>query len=359
MNLFNHEPVDFESMSTFSHNIMEHRTPSSSLLMHLPVEILLLMVKELRKETPEYAFALALTCKTLYTLIIPEAPILMPLERDILLRLLEKESGVGSKYYFCAICHKLHRFSPSCGPLNREHTCFNRENRYLRPCYGGTSFFLQTGGYTLGYHHARLVLNRHLYGPPRGLPLDNLTVDSVPGMVVPDWEQSWTAKVIDDELFLRATHTIDSHGISDPALRSLVDLSCAYFICCHVDSSCDVSALEMPRVSSSYETIRPLFAECREQLDACVWCLTDHCTTIERKRAPRNAVPGTRAWVQPASMVWAITIVAYHRLGSCRSPYDWMWRSVVGATQRTMGNWRDNRRYPVGSIRDKWLASQS
>ena len=256
------------------------------------------------------------------------------------------------------MCHQLHRFSPSCSPLTHEHTCFNRENRYLRPCYAGTSFFLETGGYTLGYHHARLALNRHLYGAPRGLPLHNLTAEAVQGMVVPNWKQSWTAKVIDDELFLRATHTVNNLGMSDGALRSLVDLHCAYFICCHTDSSYDVPALKMPRLSSC-EATRPLFAECREVLDACPLCLTDYCTTIERTRAPRNAVPGTRAWCQPASMVWIITIVAYHRFGTCRSPSDWMWQSLVGATQPTLDDERQNKRYPAGSIRDKWLASQT
>ena len=344
-------------LSDFPHT-MEPHASSLSLVMHLPIELLLLVVKELREETPECVFVLALTCKTLYILLAPEAPVLMPLELDSLLQLLEKDRGVGSEYYFCPMCHKLHRFSPSCGPLTHEHAHFNRESRYLRPCYAKTSFFLQTGWYSLGYYHARLVLNRHLYGAPRGLPLQNLNADSIPGTIVSNWRQSWTARVIDDELFLRATHTINRQCMSERVLRFLIDQSCSYFICSHTDSSHDVPALRKPRVSIS-DTTRPLFVECREQLGSCVWCLTDHCTTIERKRGPKDAVPGTLAWHQPASLVWTITIVAYHRLGSCRSPDDWMWRSLVGETGPTLEERRDNKHYPAGSSRDKWLTSES
>ena len=346
-----------QSVSSYFPKIRQPQTGSSpSLVIHLPIDILLLVINQLH-ETPECVFALDLTCKTLYALLISQAPALEPLALDSLLRLLEKDAQVGSQFYFCPVCCKLHRFSPSCGPLTNEHTIYNRECRYLRSCYADTSFCLETGKYTLGYHHARLVLNRHLNGAPCGLPLHNLTAASVHGLVVPNWSQNWSARVIDSELFLCVTHTIHSYGMSDLLFRSIIDRDHAYFICRHADLSSDIPALKIPRASSC-ET-RTVFSECRELVGACNLCLTDHCTTIKWKGTPKKTLLGIRNRLRPVSTGWIITIVAYHQFGSCRFPYDWKWRAITGSTRPTLGNWRDDNRYPPGSIRDKWLLSLS
>lgn len=128
-----------QSSSCYFPHIRRRHAASQSLHLHLPVDILLLVAEQLR-ETPECISALTLTCKSLYMLLVPRAPVLEPLARDSLLLLLEKDSEVGSQHYFCPMCHKLHRFSLLCGPLTYEHTIVNRECRYLRPCYDGTSF---------------------------------------------------------------------------------------------------------------------------------------------------------------------------------------------------------------------------
>ncbi|KAF3763638.1 hypothetical protein M406DRAFT_341102 [Cryphonectria parasitica EP155] len=257
--------------------------------------MLLLIVQQLH-ETPECIFALALTCKTLHMILIPEEPVLEPLARDSLLLLLEKDAEVGSQFYFCPICHKLHRFSPSYSPLTHEHTMYNSQIRYL---------------------------------------------------------------LIDDELFLCATHTANSYGIPDCSLRSTIDQRYTYFICHHVDPSYKITALKMPKPPSC--DAGEQFSECRDVVESCTMCLTDHCTTIERKRAPkqvlRNYFFGDRHW--PVSTGWIITIVAYYQLGRCRSPFDWKWRAITGLTRPDWGNWRDNDRYPPGSIREKWLLSTS
>lgn len=327
---------------------------STSLFLELPIDIILLVVEHLR-QTPESILILALTCKTLRKLLIPSAPTLASPARDSLLILLEKDSGIGGQAYFCPICHALHSFSPSWGPLTYEHTLFNREYRYLRPCYADLCFSLRLERYRLGYHHARLVMNRHLHGAPCGLPLQNLDAASIPGLIVPQWRQTWSARVIENELFLCAIHTINSSGMSDRTLRSIIDRGYTYFICRHVDPSHQVAALK--RATASSGETEELFSECRNTLGWCKICLTDYCTTIEQKRPRKKVWPGIWTQHQSASSGWTITIVAYHQLGPCRSPFDWKWGAITGSIRTKLGNWRIDHPYPPGSVREKWIVS--
>ena len=344
-----------QSTSSYFPHIKRNPTASPSLLLHLPIDILLLISDKL-DETPEAIIALGLTCKAFHTLFIPRAPVLGRRARDFLLLLLEKDPGVGSHSYFCPLCRKLHHFSPECGPLTHEHTTDNPEHKYLRPCYDGSSFCLWCGEYSLGYHHARLVMNRHFYGAPCGLPLRNLNATSVYSSLFPLWKQNWSARIIGDELFLRATHTADSDGMSDRAFRSKIDQGLHYYICNHLNAKYDIDPLKRLR-ASSYEA-GELFAEGRDVVRSCALCLTDYCTTIERKAARNSVLPGIWDRNQSARTRWVITIVAYHRLGNCRSPLGWKWSSITGTLGPGLGSSRGDRGYPAGFARDKWLASQ-
>jgi hypothetical protein len=260
-----------------------HHARIPSLLLCLPVEILHLISEQLYT-IPEFFFAFALTCKTLHSILMPQAPVLGPLALDALLVLLEKDAGVGNKFYFCPICHRLHRFSMGWGPTTREHTMHEPEFRYRRMCYADTSFDLGCAHYSLGYHHARLVMNRHLYGTPCGLPLHNLQAVSMRAFTAPYGVQDWSARVIDDELYLCAMHTMNGSSVPGHVLRSVIDRSYTYFICTHVQPSHDISALKKPRASSS-EAGEP-FPECQGVFGSCSWCLTEYQTTIEKKRPP-------------------------------------------------------------------------
>lgn len=65
-------------------------------------------------------------------------------------------------------------------------------------------------------------MNRHFFGMPSGLPLGNphaYIVDSRADYDAPPWTQSWSAKIIEDELFLSAIHNSILHEDSVPAFR--------------------------------------------------------------------------------------------------------------------------------------------
>lgn len=352
-----------QSQSWYIPRTRRHHAISSPLLFGLPIEICLLVTQHLR-DTPECIFTLALTCKTFYSLLIPKAPDLARRERKSLLLLLERDPSIGRRFYFCAICSILHRYSPSWSPLTREHTFFNKENRYLRPCYAYNSFYLEHWVYVLGYHHARLVTNRHLYGAPCGLPLSSLDVASVPypqTQTAPYWRQRLCrARIIDDQLFLCVIHTIDSLEIpvTDRALRSAIDMGYHYSFCRHIDPAYNVPALKAPPQQSRSST-QNLFSQCQDVAQSCHLCLTDFYTTVEHKNAPDRTLVGYwKRFRGIRTSGWVITTVSYHQFGGCRSPDSWEWRVMVERNRLVKDDldWRDNSRYPPGSIRDKWLS---
>ncbi len=149
---------------------------------------------------------------------------------------------------------------------------------------------------------------------------------------------------------------MNGHGVSDHALRSAIDARYTYFICSHVQPSREISALRKPRPSSP--EAGELFSECRGVFGSCTLCLTEPCTTVEKKRAPWSVLSRIGGRIRPGSTGWIITIVAYYRLGSCRSPLDWKWRAITGFTTPNLGNERDYDRYPPGSVMNKWIQSQ-
>lgn len=353
-----------QSHSRYSLRTRRRQAISPPPLFNLPIELCLLVAQHLR-DTPECIFTLALTCKTLYTLLLPEAPILTRQQRESFLLLLERDPSIGGQFYFCAICRILHRFSPSWSPLTREHTFFNRAHRYMRPCYADTSFYLENWIYALGYHHARLVTNRHLYGAPCGLPLSSLEVASVRyTQTAPYWKQSLCrARIVDDELFLCVTHTIDSleRPVTEHDLRAAIDLGYHYSICRHVDPAYNVPALNLPPQQSRSGT-QELFSECLDVAGSCHLCLTDFYTTVEHNTAPDRALVGFWDCFRGfATSGWVITIVSYHQFGSCRSPDSWKWRVMVERNRliKDKLDCRDNSCYPPGSIRAKWLSDTS
>lgn len=147
------------------------------------------------------------------------------------------------------------------------------------------------------YVHARLVMNRHLYGASKGLSLDSLAQPcSVRSWVgEPLWLQSPSARIIEDELFLRVTHTIQGTSAS---VRDGIEGG-RYCICMHVATGPVLNLLQgrdweaMNRIPEleepegekrCLEPGRSLFGSCRDAPGSCTVCLTDYTTTVERAK---------------------------------------------------------------------------
>lgn len=175
-------------------------------LLQLPDEILLAISKHLPASS---ACCFALTCKRLFSF-----PLFSDHNRITsddnfrrgLLPLLEK---VVATHFYCHRCNRLHWFDKIWNP------------KYIpflphRDCYA-ESKFLNHGkaleqNLPLSYRDVRLVMNRYFHGPTHGLPLEALVVSYMSTQDLPrddiysrnniSWSETWTPRIIGDELFL-------------------------------------------------------------------------------------------------------------------------------------------------------------
>ena len=135
-------------------------------------------------------------------------------------------------------------------------------------------------------------MNRHLYGATKGIPLENLEKltwarTSAGGLL---WIQLATPKIIDDELFLCFTHTIEGKVAT---LREAIEKG-RHSICMHVatdpvdsvHTDWDRTELykipELQKTGSDQSNKPPHYRACRDIEGTCAVCLTDYTTTIER-----------------------------------------------------------------------------
>ncbi|KAL7806451.1 hypothetical protein V8C26DRAFT_342215 [Trichoderma gracile] len=354
-------------------------------LLQLPTEILLLIASQL-SSSPESLVALSLTCKTLSSTLNREAVSLCEASKSRLLLLLEKD--LGHAFFYCSFCCRLHPFSQQWHPkvlgaaLPSRRCALYHEEKMFHPTPESYQFALY-------YIYGRLVMNRHFYGFPKGLPLERLECSTlVPSWGGgPLWQEHHFAKIIDDELFICTTHTIAG---SAATLRDAIDEG-RHGVCMHTATDpVDLCYPHRRRIYRMPEFLEPEgdeehgsspppFRACRDVLGACTVCLTDYVTTIDRAEVNEitevnyevslisaaygrgaSARLGEQMTVGPLVDGWSITITAYHQLGGCRSPEDWKWVTLTETPiDRVLSQGpgqpvRDMVVFPPGAIRDKW-----
>lgn len=123
-------------------------------------------------------------------------------------------------------------------------------------------------------------MNRHFYGPTKGLPLAGIVFPAIarndPGE--PFWQETPSARIIGDELFLCITHSLEGRGST---LRDIIDRGWSG-ICKHLarDRFRSMPELLEPGEYESNELL--LFEDCHNGPGSCNVCLTDYITTVER-----------------------------------------------------------------------------
>ncbi|GAB1314703.1 F-box domain-containing protein [Madurella fahalii] len=360
----------------FSRTLGASPTPP---LLQLPVEVLLSITNQL-SSSPESIVALSLTCKPLFIALERDVADIRGKYRHSVLALLEKD--LGDRFFYCSTCCQLHRFSPWWNPTTTEHTayCNTKYNRFY--CHTRQLFNPNPANspYKLYYVHARLVMNRHLYGAPKGLSLESLAKPTRARSWAggPLWLQCPSARIIGDELFLRVTHTLEGTAAT---LRDAIDEG-RYCICMHVatdpvdfvrrsrDGLYRIPELETPEgeKQGSGPSWSP-FRVCREAPGFCTICLTDYTTTVERaevREVVQSMIAKNGIHFGPFVNGWRVTISTYHQLGRCRDTEDWRWVALVGGKVGQPGGdtspgslacpGRDMALYPPGVVRQKWRA---
>lgn len=193
---------------------------ASALLSTLPREVIDRIVSFL---PPECLAAFALTCRTLHCWYMPTPPQLSAPERNAILVWLEKDTP---QLYICHLCAKLHTWGHAPRYL---HSAIPRYNQACHKQFGDSHLWPPHPSYCLIFSTARLVMNRHFYGPSHGPPLDAIEMDHLgeardgrawDGVMIKQW---WRARVIDDQLYLKATMQVYHQRGSASALRRHFD----------------------------------------------------------------------------------------------------------------------------------------
>lgn len=302
----------------------------------LPAEIILMVTDYLTKPS---VISLALTCRYLGSVCFPHSPGLSTAEKEELLQLLEKDIA---SLYFCHYCTKLHpwnkRWSNSIMSPDEKLPC--AESLILDGVRLPESLDIQ-------YNHARLVMNRHLYGRAHGLTLHSLEhtycfqLPTLEHRISP-WPieasvaktVSLHARILDDKLLVLSISKISHPRGKSEKLRDHIHDRDHDYICHHI------SLNRLPEVAQRLSA-PGRFARI---VKSCSFCLTDCCIDISW----RGRMKG-----------YMIKIRTYRLLGDCRSPFHWSWRTRVDRPYYCRFNKVQTRKefpleYGPGVIRDRW-----
>jgi len=316
-------------------------TPSKSPdVLHLPADFFFLLSDHL--DTPS-AHALSLTCRAFYNLGLPKTRHkLEDQDKRALLTLLERDS-VGDDYYYCQRCNKLHTYRDTYGPHSVEER-IDKSQAFV--CGMRDRFTPMGNAYDLGYHHVRLVMNRHFHGHG-GIPIQAICLQHEARREAITIRCSTAANIIDNELYLRRSYDFVLSNADVPAFRRCTGHR-DFRLCEHTpffrNSSVyhqDLPELQRrPRAPSNKDE----FVPCTSSPGSCGLCLLDYDVSIVRI---------------DNGAAWKVMIEAYHLLGACRSPDDWKWARFTEKTRPHLflPN-RPNRRgsgYGPGVVKKAWV----
>ncbi|KAK5653773.1 hypothetical protein OQA88_7931 [Cercophora sp. LCS_1] len=183
----------------------------------------------------------------------------------------------------------------------------------------------------LTFYWVRLIMNRHLYGPLHGPPLEDTAAthrnyNPVHKVVT---TTSSDAKIIDNELYVHSITEVRidrKRGGTTQSLRTSIDVFGPTMACRHTCARVR-SVLGRDEESSKPFRLTP------GVLSSCDVCFTDYQIRISVERPPARTAP--RFFQRQPPMEdeeWSIEVARWHNLGACRSPDDPKWVNVVTAS---------------------------
>ncbi|KAI1342204.1 hypothetical protein F5Y15DRAFT_334536 [Xylariaceae sp. FL0016] len=292
---------------------------SATPLMNLPPELLLCILEELESTNKESVLAFALTCKAFYQAFFPRNGTndMGSIVRRNLLVLLERDAHAQNQYY-CFDHARLHHWDRN---WNGEALRILGGNGTLRCAWKNMAD--HGTGYQLYYPHARFVMNEYLYGYNAKAP-ENRLLSTLAHTATHSHKatrgvlhETWGARVVDGELFLKGTYSMYQEDGDMAKLRKYIDEHCFAWICPHLctgassspaDGDCwqQIPQLDGPQLGHMFQTRRPLAGSCPS-------CLTDY--EVSLCKGPGKG--------------WTISVDFYKQFGACRSPFDWSWRVMT------------------------------
>ncbi|KAL2211249.1 hypothetical protein CC79DRAFT_193845 [Sarocladium strictum] len=301
-------------------------------LLHLPPDLVLPIASYLESED---AAALSLSCKALWA--IQHGPQLsMTLsgtqKKKLLLRL---RRDLGKSHFFCSYCAKLHRTSYL--PLCTTYRPFDGSS------YVGIAYRLGIISFWFAYYHGRSIINRHFHGLDSRLLFKSLNVKLINHYAHfklprkdPVWNVHLQAKIVRDELVVRAEHTLERAGDLS-GLWTEVERQCHYL--CRHSTTEGTNLRRICHIVMGYDVLA--FGSM-----SCGLCATDW--TIQVAKVSQ---------FQPKHI---IKVNSYHLLGGLGNHYEWKWQGglslsfMPGKAPRVEDRARNWTQIPWGSLVKVW-----
>lgn len=187
-------------------------------------------------------------------------------------------------------------------------------------------------------------MNRHFYGPDHGPPSTMLEEQGRPiyhsdGCVE---SLSQQARIIEDQLIARSTIAMWHSKGHAKSLRKRID-ALGHYVCKHLSLKEDYFVSGPVQLA---ELVKDKQGNCELQLHdhalgSCTICATDYSLTI--------------SW-HGEKTGYFVEVQIYRRLGDCRSPSGWAWKTV--STARADEELRIAREPTSGSVRVLWSRAQ-
>ncbi|KAM5352747.1 hypothetical protein ACJ41O_005469 [Fusarium nematophilum] len=325
-------------------------------MLRLPPELIDIIFQFLDGESQ---VCFALTCRTLYN------DYFLKTSKEFrrahhrysirgLLHLLEKDSP-GS--YYCSDCHMLHRWDV---PARENWTPWEEWKGDLRPhlyFYDRNSALEFPVGedHRLTFNAARVVMNRHFYGPLHGIPLQDLELDTRAELcreTGASLDMSVRPRIIDDELFLSITYRLLHPQEDAENLKRLIN-GASWRVCRHLQIGefwhegnrflREINCLprRIPELKSQHCPPPRGCASKPGCVRSCPICMTDYQVNISRGQEDRG---------------WAVEVVTWHRLGDGRDIVGEPWVTMTfegcpGGLKRNKPPAQDSL---PGSVRHRW-----
>lgn len=321
---------------------VQNEPPKGSPILNVSSDVLLLIGDYLDASD---ILCLKLACRSTYALFPQTLKTMLPSQKKAVLPLIEKDH-LGRGTFYCAHCNILHAFQPTAGP--QATLADTGERPKHGKCSRRDRFSPLNNPFGLSYAHARLAVNRHLYGAEHGIPLANLCIEHSEQRDKTTIKCSTSAKMMDGELFLRRTYVFAVAETDVAAFRKGTGAR-DFKLCEHTSFFSGSSAFQqyIPELQRRPLTGGYNLVPCREAPGSCGLCLMDYDITIEPCIFADSSISS-----------WKIVIRATHQLGDCRSPEDWKWARFTEARRPHLffPN-RPNRRgstYSPGMVQKRW-----
>lgn len=168
---------------------------------------------------------------------------------------------------------------------------------------------------------------------------------SMDSMVPWKFTHSYSAKIIDNELFAARFHSISGPSVSPDRFKSLIR-SIKLPVCLHLHCFEALQSNLYQRWVSQISDLPPVLLDLQQMeigpsrfCESCRFCFTDHTLSIQGGKGKED---------------WNLELATYHRLGSCRTLDDPIWCSLTDITRDTT-RYNDCQGFGVGEIRGHWF----